>query len=60
MYFDSVETFNEIYNPEELNNRYVIIQYVSDKKYLNTLQRVCETVSLGVYIDKNMEILKNI
>lgn len=60
MYFDSIDTFNEVYNPEEINNRYVIVQCVSDRKYLNTLQRICETVSLGAYIDKNMEMLKNI
>lgn len=60
MYFDSIETFNEVYNPEEINNRYVIVQCVSNRKYLNTLQRICETVSLGAYIDKNIEILRNI
>jgi len=55
--FDSDDVFQKVFEPQELSNCFTIIQCCTDEKYRDTLQKVCECVSLETYHER---ILNNI
>lgn len=50
--FDSDDVFQKIFIPQESSNCYTIIQCCTDESYRDTLQKVCECVSLETYHER--------
>ena len=47
--FDSDDVFNKVIEPDELEDRFTIVQCCTNDMYRPILQKICEYTSLATY-----------
>ena len=58
--FDSDDVFQKVFIPQGLSSCVTIIQCCSDGKYRDTLQKVCECVSLETYHERMLNNIRSL
>lgn len=56
--FDSDDVFQKVFVP--MSGCFTIIQCCTDDKYRDTLQKVCECVSLETYYEKMLNNIRSL
>lgn len=55
--FDSDNVFNKVMEPDELEDKFTIIQCCTDDRYRPILQKICEYTSLTTYEKKMLNAI---
>lgn len=58
--FDSNDVFQKVFIPQERSSCYTIIQCCTDERYRDTLQKVCECISLETYHERMLNNIRSL